>query len=174
MAKDTPAPAAPSQPASAPAAGIPLKKLIVIGIPVFIAQFAAIYFIAGKLMGSPSASAATAAPVKAAEQQSAEPETEQLYVVKDLIVNPAGTNGTRFLLTTIGFEVTTAEARQELEKKDVQLRDVLNSILTSKGLPELVNVDLRPRLRDEIMDKVAALLKSGKMKNVYFSKFIIQ
>ncbi len=174
MNKEIPAPTAAPQSQNAPAPGIPLKKLIAIGIPVFIAQFVAIYFIAGKMMGNPSSSAAPLATAKAAEQHSAAPEADQLYVVKDLIVNPAGTNGTRFLLTTIGFEVTTAEARQELETKDVQLRDVLNSILTSKALPELVNVDQRPKLRDEIMEKVSALVKTGTMKNVYFSKFIIQ
>jgi flagellar FliL protein len=94
--------------------------------------------------------------------------------VKDLIVNPAGTNGTRFLLTTVGFEVTTPEGLKELETKDVMVRDALNTILTSKDLATLVNVEGREALRKEIEEKVGSLLRTGTLTNVYFSKFIIQ
>jgi flagellar FliL protein len=94
--------------------------------------------------------------------------------VKDLIVNPAGTNGTRFLLTTIGLEVTTPEALRELESKDVMVRDALNTILTSKDLLTIVNVDGRETIRKEIEKKVGSILRGGVLTNVYFSKFIIQ
>jgi flagellar FliL protein len=97
-----------------------------------------------------------------------------IYVVKDIIVNPAGTNGTRFLLTTIGFEVSSPEARRELELKDVQLRDLLNTILTSKDMVTLSLVDQREALRQEIARKVGSMVQSGTLNNVYFSKFIIQ
>ena len=95
-------------------------------------------------------------------------------MVKDLIVNPAGTNGTRFLLTTVGFEVTTPETQKELEAKEVQVRDILNTVLTGKGLDELVDVSQRETLRAEIAEKINALLKNGTLSSVYFSKFIIQ
>ena len=74
----------------------------------------------------------------------------------------------------MGIEVSTPEGQAELEKKEVQVRDLLNSILTSKGLNELVSIEQRELLRIEISKKVGELLKSGKLRNVYFSKFIIQ
>ena len=91
-----------------------------------------------------------------------------------LIVNPAGTNGTRFLLTTVGVEVDSPQTKTELEKKDIQVRDALISILTSKGLDQLGRIDQRDLLRSEIAQKIGDLLTSGKPKNVYFGKFIIQ
>jgi|SRR5208283_1565558 len=149
------------------------KKTIMIAIPIFVVQLAIIYFLMAKFIAaSPHAENSVAKAED--ESQKAESVTQNIFLIKDIIINPAGTNGTRFLLTTVGIEVSTPEAQQELEKKEVQVRDLLNSILTSKGLNELVSIDQRELLRVEILKQVGGLLKSGKLRNVYFSKFIIQ
>ncbi len=166
-------------PAAVPAAeqtGLSLKKLVMFGVPVFVVQLVLVYFIITKFL-APSAVAGSAEPAahRGTEQGvEASPDEQKIYVVKDLIVNPAGTNGTRFLLTTVGFEVNTGEALKELETKDVQLRDALNTVLTAKGLDELVDVARRETLRTEISRRVRDLVRTGSLKNVYFSKFIIQ
>jgi flagellar FliL protein len=97
-----------------------------------------------------------------------------MFVVKDMIVNPAGTNGSRFLLVTIGFESSSAEGVKELERKEIQLRDILNTVLTAKSLDELASVGQREELRTEIQARSGELVKVGSVTNVYFSKFIIQ
>lgn len=150
------------------------KKLIIIGIPIFVVQLAILYFLIAKFV-VPSTNVEHA-PVKTSEEETQKTEnaTQNIFLIKDIIINPAGTNGTRFLLTTVGIEVSTPEAQQELEKKELQVRDLLNSILTSKGLNDLVDMEQRELLRTEISKKVGDLVKSGRMKNVYFSKFIIQ
>lgn len=154
------------------------KKLIIIGIPVFVIQLAVIYFLAVKFI-APSSTASAKDPskeaAKSAEHKDAsEVEEQNIFVVKDVIVNPAGTNGTRFLLTTVGFEVSSPECEKELEKKEIQVRDALNTVLTSKGLDELVGADQREALRAEVAKKVGEILRTGSLSKVYFSKFIIQ
>jgi flagellar FliL protein len=177
MAK-TPTNPEQNAPAAAPAtdqAGISVKKLVIFGVPVFIVQLVIVYFIITKFLAPPAVAGAEPTAHETPEQAAeAVSEEQKIYVVKDLIVNPAGTNGTRFLLTTVGFEVNTGEALKELETKDVQLRDALNTVLTAKGLDELVDVAQRETLRTEISSKVRELVRSGSLKNVYFSKFIIQ
>jgi flagellar FliL protein len=160
-------------------AGLPMKKMIFIGIPVFLVQLVLIFFVI-KMFIAPSGPAdaagheETTKPAETSEGGHGEGAAQSLFVVKDLIVNPAGTNGTRFLLTTVGFEVSGPEAHKELEAREVQVRDVLNTVLTSKGLDELVDVQQREALRTEIAEKINALLKHGSLSSVYFSKFIIQ
>ena len=149
------------------------KKLIMIGIPIFVVQLAIIYFLMAKFIVAPAHVEGAAAKTED-ESVKAETATQNIFLIKDMIVNPAGTNGTRFLLTTVGIEVSTPEAQQELEKKEVQVRDLLNSILTSKELADLVSIEQREVLRGEISKKVGEMLKTGKLRNVYFSKFIIQ
>lgn len=154
------------------------KKLIIIGIPIFVVQLAVIYFLAVKFIAPSSAAPAKESGKEAAKsaehKEGSGVEEQNIFVVKDVIVNPAGTNGTRFLLTTVGFEVSSPECEKELEKKEVQVRDALNTVLTSKGLDELVGVEQREALRAEVAKKVGEILRTGSLSKVYFSKFIIQ
>jgi flagellar protein FliL len=181
MAKE-PATTEQNQPPPAKGAKSPFlsKKLIMIGVPVFVLQIALLYFVATKFLASPSHSESkksSETEEKKEEKEGkegAEPEAQNIYVVKDVIVNPAGTNGTRFVLVTVGFEVSSAPAQKELERKEIQVRDALNTILGTKRLEELANVEHREELRTQISSRVGELLKEGSLNNVYFSKFIIQ
>jgi len=174
MAKETqpPEPAKAAAPAPAPQGMTPMK-LVVVGIPLFLVQLAVVYFLVVKFI-APASAAPAAEPARASEQKETPESAKSIYVVKDVIVNPAGTNGTRFLLTTVGFEISGVEREKELEKKEVQVRDVLNTILTSKGLEDLAGNEQREALRKEILQRVGEMLPAGSLTNVYFSKFIIQ
>ena len=174
MAKETPSEPQQQTPAAETPAAQPLltRKMLMIGIPVVFVEAVLVYFLTAMFV-VPRISGAAEHPAEADKKPLAVPEP-QVFVVNDLIVNPAGTNGTRFLLTTIGVEVSTPEAKAELEKKELQVRDILNSILTSKGLDSLVDVGHRESLRREIFERVRKLLTTGKPEQVYFSKFIVQ
>lgn len=151
------------------------KKLIIFGVPVFLIQFVIVYFLTVKFI-SPTNTSQDGSPAgeKKSSGEKFPEEEQQVFLLKEVLVNPAGTNGTRFLLTSIGFEVSTPEAKQEIEKKEVQVRDVMNTILTNKTLSELVDFQKREIIRSEIAQKTGKLLKSGTLRRVYFSKFIIQ
>jgi flagellar protein FliL len=166
-------PEASASTASQKATSFSMKKMLMFGVPIFLVQVVVIYFLVTKFIFP---SGATQAAEKKAEPEVEKKEelVREVYVVGDLIVNPAGTNGTRFLLTTVGVEVDSPQTKTELEKKDIQVRDALISILTSKGLDQLGRIDQRDLLRSEIAQKIGDLLTSGKPKNVYFGKFIIQ
>jgi flagellar FliL protein len=77
-------------------------------------------------------------------------------------------------LTTVGLEVTSEETVKELEKRDVQIHDSIINILTSKTLPDLDDNNSRDSLKVEIKGKINKDLVTGRVLNVYFSKFIIQ
>ncbi|MEI7907191.1 MAG: flagellar basal body-associated FliL family protein [Bacteroidota bacterium] len=160
--------------AAAPTAEAPksdsinIKKVLIIGIPIIVVQIVLLYFLFIKFV----APGMTAQPH--VKEEASVPDQTQVMVIKDIIVNPAGTNGTRFLLTTVGLEIPSAELKAELETKEVQTRDILNTILTSKGLDELTAPQFKEQLRKEILEKLNSKLTKGKIKNIYFSKFIIQ
>jgi flagellar FliL protein len=161
-----------AKPASAQPA--PKQKLLIYGGAVFVLQLVVIYFVVAKFIMPASPHQESEKVNEATEKEKTETVEQHIFVIKDLIINPAGTNGTRFLLTTIGFEVSTAEAAKELETREIQLRDILNTILTSKGLDDLANAQQREELRTEIAAKARELVRNTELKNVYFSKFIIQ
>jgi flagellar protein FliL len=155
------------------------KKAIMI-VSVVVLQLVAAYFLVAFFLrqGNGDTQAAQSVPANRTAQTNrggtADPNFDHVYVVKDLIVNPAGTNGLRFLLTTIGLEVTSEETVKELEKRDVQLHDSIIGVLTSKTLPELDDMNVRDSLKSSIKNAVNKELTTGSVINVYFSKFIIQ
>ena len=152
------------------------KKLLVI-VAVVVAQLVAAYFLVGIFLkhgGSDTPAAAAGANVNEKKASSGDANFDNVFIVKDLIVNPAGTNGLRFLLTTIGMEVSSAQTEKECEKRNVQIHDAIINILTSKTLPQLDEVDSRDSLKTEIKDALNRDLTTGSVLHVYFSKFIIQ
>lgn len=159
--------------------------MIGIGAGVFIVQAVLVYllivFVLVPKLGGGSAAGGheKGAKTEAAEEEDAGEEGGKetgafVFVVKDMIINPAGTGGTRFLLTTVGVETSNEEHLKSLEKKDVIVRDVLNTVLASKTVELLDDQTKREELRKEIRDSLHKYIKPEKISQVYFSKFIIQ
>ncbi|MCX7984343.1 MAG: flagellar basal body-associated FliL family protein [Bacteroidetes bacterium] len=149
-----------------------VKTALMVGIPLFIVQVVVVYFLVAKFFGAdvqpPNSQQRTV------EQQHTGGETGKIFVVKDMIVNPAGTNGSRYLLVTVGLEASSSKVYDELQQKEVQVCDVLNALFASKTLWELIDVTKRETLRKEVAKRTSALLTNGTVTNVYFSKYIIQ
>ncbi len=163
----------PARAAGRSASNKPKKALMIVAVVMI--QMIGAYFLVGFLLRHDSQGSQETTPsVQPTVQRNPDPSFEHGYVVKDLIVNPAGTNGLRFLLTTIGLEVTSEETVKELEKRDVQIHDSIIGILTSKTLPELDETSTRDSLKVSIKDRINKDLVTGSIVNVYFSKFIIQ
>jgi len=189
MAEQTPETAKDESASATKEKGGMLKKLLVFGVPTFFVQLVVIYFLTAKFIvpmtaqhqlsaGSPKPAAQSGesmhAEAEPEESESSEPKEQFIFVVKDLIINPSGTNGQRYLLSTIAFNLSSEEAMKAIEKKEMAVRDMLNSTLTAKTMEQLIDVSNRENLRQEIAEKTKKLLNSGKLVSVYFSKYVIQ
>jgi flagellar protein FliL len=177
--EEAPAAAAASTPKS-----LSLVTMIGIGGGVFLLQTVVVYLLIVFVLvpklgggGEGHEKSGKEAHTEATEEEaSGEGNTtgQFVFVVKDLIINPAGTGGTRFLLTTVGVETVNEEELKSIEKKDVLVRDVLNTILASKTVELLDDQTKREELRREIRDSLKKSVRPEKISQVYFSKFIIQ
>ncbi|MEE9442138.1 MAG: flagellar basal body-associated FliL family protein [candidate division Zixibacteria bacterium] len=97
-----------------------------------------------------------------------------IYLINEIIVNPAGTGGTRFLSTSIGFELKSAKAGKLFRERDAVVRDALITILSSQSVPQLSDFKQRERLRKLIKLRVQKLLKTDDIEAVYFTEFAMQ
>lgn len=173
---------APPQAGAAPSPkSLSLVMMIGIGAAVFLLQTVVVYLLivfvlVPKMSGGEGAHEKGAKTEQSTEDASSASGATGTYVfvVKDLIINPAGTGGTRFLLTTVGVETVNEEELKSIEKKDVLVRDVLNTILASKTVETLDDQTRREALRREIRDSLQKSVRPEKISQVYFSKFIIQ
>jgi|GEM_PF-506244 len=108
------------------------------------------------------------------ERQLGQDAVGSMFQIKDIVVNPAGTNGTRYLCTTVTLEISDVLVEEEVEAREAQVRDLLIEILGRRTVPELSSLEMRDYIRDEIRLSVNSLLASGEIDGVYFSNFVLQ
>jgi len=103
------------------------------------------------------------------------PSSTRIYVIKDLIINPAGTRGTRFFLVSLGLEYSPPSAEDRLSQQEPRVRDKLITILAEKTLAQLSDITYREKLRKEINQAVQEVLgEDAKVLHVYFVKYVLQ
>jgi flagellar protein FliL len=97
-----------------------------------------------------------------------------VYAVKDIIVNPAGTGGTRFLSVSFGFQLASSEVAAQLEEQDMLVRDALITILSSKTVAQLTDAKQKEIIRYQVKKRLAQLLETEEIEGVYFTDFVLQ
>ncbi len=147
-----------------------LLAKVLIGLTVVTLQLLLSVVVVKKLVEPPP----PRPPAQQEEQQEGDAgEIGDVYLVEDVIVNPLDSRGRKFVNTSVAF-VYKGKVGAELEKRDVQLRDMLIQTLSSRTVEQLSRPAQRDTLREEILEKTNALLKSGKIFAVYFANFVMQ
>lgn len=97
-----------------------------------------------------------------------------IYKLETMIVNLADQGGKRYLRVTMELELDSPELQPEIEQRLPQLRDTILMILPAKQYADISTTEGKIALRDEIIAKANALLKSGKIATIYFTEFVVQ
>ena len=91
-----------------------------------------------------------------------------------LLVNVAGTMGTRYLLAKMTLVSKRQDFQGLVEKYDAQLRDVAMSTLSSKTIPDLEKPGARNIIRSELISVFNTVLGDGVVNEIYLTEFAIQ
>jgi flagellar FliL protein len=97
-----------------------------------------------------------------------------VYKIDNIIVNPSGTGGTRYLSVSMAFEVGSQATVKKFEDKQPLIRDALITILGSKTIDQLSDPKQKEITRFQIKKRVEQLLGLDDLAAVYFTDFIIQ
>ncbi|RMF59891.1 MAG: hypothetical protein D6748_05305 [Calditrichaeota bacterium] len=173
------------QGAEAPAQAAPPKKsFLKVGLPVLLVQIVVAYFLASYVIVPMFIAKANAEPATEEKSDEAVPDDEKeeteddsfgfIFLVEDIIVNPAESKGEQFVLVNIAFEVKEEDDIKRMEKREPLIRDMLIRIISSKPIDLLDGPDDKEALRLEIKENATPLLAEGHLKNVYFVNYIIQ
>lgn len=99
---------------------------------------------------------------------------ETLHMLENLVVNPAETQGTRFLVATLALEMDSPASAARLADRDAEARDALISVLGSKTVAELSDVRRRDELKTELVHVLSELIPNGRVRALYLPQFVIQ
>ena len=97
-----------------------------------------------------------------------------LYTISDLVLNPAGSGGTRFLMLSVAFDVKDSAAVESLKQRDAEIKDAVLALVGAKTVEQLSEVSSREPLKVEIKDLVQKIARKKFIKRVSFPQFVIQ
>ncbi|MEX0746978.1 MAG: flagellar basal body-associated FliL family protein [Rhodothermales bacterium] len=101
-------------------------------------------------------------------------EYGQFTTLNDVMLNPADSGGKRFLVVSLGLETQTADVIDELKQKDIVVRDAVLRLLSGYTAEELSSIELRSRLKDEILAELNQVLQKGEIDRLYFTQYLLQ
>jgi flagellar FliL protein len=92
-----------------------------------------------------------------------------------LLVNIAGTMGSRYLLVSVTLVGTGGEAfKTKVADNDAQLRDIAMGTLASKTLADLEKPGARNLIRTELINGFNSVLGDSSVSEIYITEFGIQ
>jgi flagellar FliL protein len=128
--------------------------------------------------GRASAAAASAAAAEAADStEHGGPEDAELggplLRIENLIVNPAGSQGSRFLMVSIAIETASGATGEHLRAQEPKLRDAIIALLERQTMETLGRPGIRDTLKRQLADTIGAIA-AGERVRVYLPQFVIQ
>jgi flagellar FliL protein len=106
----------------------------------------------------------TAAPVK----------TKVMVSLSKMLVNVAGTMGTRYLMTSVTLVGNTADFKSKIDENKDQLMDLATGALSSKTISDLEKPGARNVIRAELMTVFNNALGGPVVQEIYITELAIQ
>lgn len=138
-------------------------KIIAIGLVFFLVATGASYLIMKTVM-------APIMPVK--EKNGKELKTGALLSAGEFTTNVADVAGTRFLRVEVTIE-TDEKRKEEVNANMAVIKDTIINTFQAKTVADL-DIRNRDNLKTEITNQLNARLGAEVIRNVYFTKFIMQ
>lgn len=98
----------------------------------------------------------------------------EIVAFEPFIVNLSGEGGKRFLKVTMQVEMNKKKLAEEVNNKMPQMKDMIITVLASKTVDELLTIEGKFKLKEQLLTRINSNLKTGVVKNVYFVEFVIQ
>ena len=108
-------------------------------------------------------------------QQGKEPDIDQVLEcsvdVPELTTNLASND---FIRISFKIQTDSKKAKQELEKRDFQTKDIIIELLSGLKAQDLKGAAGKERLTEMLKSKLNEVMQEGKVVKVYITSYIIQ
>ena len=170
---------APETPAPAPPAGGGFKAwlplIITIAFMPVLAYAMTSFVLLPKIQAGLGVTTPAAETGSAPKPKASAPGAKKVTVaINKLLVNVAGTMGSRYLLVSISVTSTDQNFQQKMTENDAALRDAASSTLSAKTLADLEKPDERNLIRTELLTGFNNILGGDEVSELYLTEFAIQ
>jgi flagellar FliL protein len=181
MPANTPAPndaATPAEtPAPAPKAAAGFKAWLPVIVTIVLMPVLAYAMTVSVLLPRIQSGLGITSPAadSGAKPKATDPGAKKITVTMNkLLVNVAGTLGSRYLLVSLSLVSTDPSFQQKMTDNDAALRDMASSALASKTLADLEKPDERNLIRTELLTGFNNILGSDEVQEIFLTEFAIQ
>lgn len=108
-----------------------------------------------------------------AKKKLAEQEGE-MFELEPFVVNLSDPKAKRFLKLKVTLELESLEAKTKAEKLVPKMRDMVIMMLTSLSFEEVMTPEGKIRIRDELLERFNLILRPERVRNIFFTDFVIQ
>ena len=98
----------------------------------------------------------------------------QSVLLNKLLVNVAGTMGSRYLLTSLTLVGTAPNFSDRVKENNAQLVDMACGLLSTKTIADLEKPGARNVIRGELLAGFNSILGNSAVQEIYFTEFAIQ
>jgi len=148
----------------------PLMIALIVGMLGIALGGGGVFFALSRGIG-PAASSEDAGGAEPAETVGFD---ERVHSLDPFVVNVSGEGYPRYVKLQLAFELDSPVAREELEERIAQVRDLTILLLSSKRLSDIDGFEGKALLKDDLRDRVNAILTRGEVESVLFTEFVIQ
>ena len=101
-------------------------------------------------------------------------EYGEFMEIDGLVINPANSEGRRYLMVKLGLESNKGAVLEELKQKEVVVRATVLKLLAAHTVEDLANIELRAQIKEELRSAVNAILRKGEVDRLYFTQYVLQ
>ncbi len=100
------------------------------------------------------------------------PPFGEVYVISDLVINPAGQR--RLFMVSIGLEYFETSSLEKIQKREILLRDNLITLFGSQPIDVLNDIRYRQAFRNRIKKIMDYQLGKDTVTRIFFEKWVFQ
>jgi len=94
--------------------------------------------------------------------------------LEELIVNPAGSNGQRFLVVEISLVLSDKNHIELVERNQQKIRHNMIEVLSSRTVNQLTMYEEREILRKELAQITNEAIGVRSVRNLYYTRYVMQ
>ena len=168
---------AEAKPAKAPSK---LMLPVVVALMTILGGVVGVWIVGPKLTARAQLQAGLEAEPDGKDQKDGEKEGGKaaakgpVFKLDNLIVNPLGSQGARFLMVSVAIETVDGKQDEELRAREAQIRDLVISLLEKQTMESLGTPGIRDSLKAQLSDTITALAGSRTRLRVFLPQFVIQ
>lgn len=98
----------------------------------------------------------------------------KMVTLDNIIVNPAGSQGSRFLMTSVAIATEDEKLETALRDRQVELRDKVTTVLEVMTMQQLTGPGARDSVKIRVQAMVVQMLGGKPKVKVFIPQFVIQ